>query len=292
MLKMFCLLKFLIVFCVFNPQAIEANQIQIYLDDNEIKYYNEFDEAESGQVNFYMPVAPDIRYGQLYVPLKPFAKMFNAEMAVNNGYIKVVYNGDEYHLSLEKTLLDKNDKFWALSAVPYLKDRYVMAPISSVAMIFDCQLACSDKKVSIITPDIQIDGLKIDKMYSEYHMTVGGWKYEQKSNFIINNYYKYLVAGQKTEVAAPEYYHSICLDANTYGLDGKYTFLAADETILKEVYVYRITCWPPKPPAGYTVQLIYDATSGKWYLFNDEDWEKFQKILDNFSGTLIENTVF
>lgn len=143
-----------------------------------------------------------------------------------------------------------------------------------------------------ITPVIKIDGVAIDSVCSEYNMTVGGWEYEQKSKSSINNFYKYLVAGQKTEVPAPKYYHSICLDANTYGQNGHYKFLSADKTILREVYIYQITFWPPEPSPDYTTQLIYDATFDKWFLFNDDDWRKFQKLIDNFSGTLIENTVF
>ena len=54
-----------------------------------------------------------------------------------------------------------------------------------------------------ITPVIKIDGVAIDSVCSEYNMTVGGWEYEQKSKSSINNFYKYLVAGQKTEVPAP-----------------------------------------------------------------------------------------
>ncbi len=175
-----------------------------------------------------------------------------------------------------------------------------MVPLRNMGWFMGAKIDYVDGKVIITTVPYRINNKPAAMTYESY-MTMGSWISQLKGNMNIGQIHYWLTEGRGAEVSAPEAYgRQVNLDAaNYYYLDGHYRFYTEGIDITKpgqeNIDLYTHMSYDQNPiPEGYSKVLLHDVDNDKWYLFDEDIYEKINNFKMNLGDDMWEvlsNTV-
>ncbi|WP_127496770.1 hypothetical protein [Paenibacillus glycanilyticus] len=146
-------------------------------------------------------------------------------------------------------------------------------------------------------PPLVIDGVQVNALQQEYHMTMGGVVQQIIDNATNEAINKAFVDNKGSDVNAPASYSwTANMDVpGSYYKNGQYDFLDSKGTSVKRYEIYSLLrAFPDDQLAQYPDVLLHDASEDKWYLFSEPAKNKINQLIDtassNGSVKVISNT--
>lgn len=240
----------------------------------------------------------EVKNKQTMVPLRVISENLGA--AVNWSNSKVILSkGDmKITLNLNSLTAEKKGQKVQLAVKPYMKNKRIFVPLRFIAETFGCEVKYSNSTVNIDTEPLVIDGVEVEALQHEYHMTMGGVVQQVNGNAYNEAVYNIFVKNIGKKVEAPANY-SWRFDLDTpgsYYKNAQYDFLdqKGDSLVRYDVYSL-VDSFPAELLKGLPKVLVHDATNNEWYLFSDTARESIYQLIDTASRNgllkVISNTV-
>ena len=262
-----------ILLLLFITMPVYAADIQIKID------------------GFVIPTdtAPENINNRTMVPLRTISENLGAQVAWSDPQITISNSNTKCVLTLNSDAVVKNGVAEQLDAKPYLKNNRVLVPLRFIAETFGCVVDYKDSAVNVVTDPLEINGIKIQALQYEYHMTMGGKVQQIKVNACNKAMYDLFMANKGNPTVAPAAY-SWRLDLDTIGAYYKncqYDFLDQNGNSIQQFDIYSLVMYDPpiETLPVYPTPLLYDATGDQWYLFSETAFQSVSQQID----TAIEN---
>lgn len=243
-------------------------------------------------------VKPESKNNRIRVPLRVISenlgasvKWFNSEVILAKGDLKVT-------LKLNSAVAEKNGEKIQLDVKPYLKNNRLFVPLRFVTEAFDCSVNYSNNVVTVETEPLVIDGVQVQALQQEFHMTMGGIISQFSGNIYNEAIYNIFMKNKGDKVEAPANYSwTPTIDTlGSYYKNAQYDFLdqKGDSIVRFDVYSL-IGSFPSELLSGYPELLVHDSLKDEWYLFSDAALKSINKLMDtavnNGFQTIISNTI-
>ena len=243
-------------------------------------------------------VVTEIINNRTFVPLRVISEDLGAKVDWSNSGVTVTKSGTQVVLKLSGDTAVKNSQEVSLDAKPYLKNNQIMVPLRFLSETFGCNVSYKDSIITIATSPLVINGVKVEALQYEYHMTMGGVISQIKGNVYNKNIYDAFIKNMGNKVDAPASYSWVS-DIDTIGHYYKlaqYDFMDQNDQIIQRFDTYSLVeSFPEEVLSKYPQALLYDDSAKQWYLFKDAASQSVDQIIDtarkNGFLKVISNTV-
>ncbi|MFD2611601.1 copper amine oxidase N-terminal domain-containing protein [Paenibacillus gansuensis] len=261
-------LFFILSFVMVSPPALAAHPLQLVVDGVVVK----------------TDISPEMKNNRLMVPLRVVSENLGAQVKWAGPYVTLTKKNLNVTIAKNNFTAVKNGKTIALDAKPYLKNNRLFVPLRFVAETLGCSVGYQNSTVTVNASPLIIDGVKINTLQQEYHMTMGGVVQHVYGSAYNESIYNLIVSNSGAVVEEPaEYDWFFYLDnPGSYYKRGQYDFLDKDGKTIRRFDIYtRNNAFPAEMLVSYPKFLVYDATTDKWRLFGDTANQNIWNVMDN-----------
>lgn len=241
---------------------------------------------------------PETMNNRTMVPLRFISENLGAKVDWSNSEVTLSKSDMRVLLKLNNATAMKNGKTVLIDVKPYLKHNRVMVPLRFIAETFGCDVNYENSTINIAAEPLVINGVKVQALQHEYHMTMGGIVQQIKGNAYNKAIYDMFLAnkGSRTETPANYSWQGDIDTPGSYYKIGKYDFLNPNGNSIQRFDIYGlINSHPAETLAEFPAVLLYDATGNQWYLFSDSAIQSINQLVDTAAKngflTVISNTV-
>lgn len=249
-------------------------------------------------VNVISDVNPEIKNDRTMVPLRVISENLGATVHWTNSEITLSQNATKVVVKTNSTMAMKNGSAVQLDTKPYVKNNRTFVPLRFIAEAFSSTVNYKNGTVNVDSKPLIIDQIKIKAVQHEFRMTMGGIVQQIYGNAYTNSMFTLFSENIAREVEAPESYSDMyTIDIpGSYYRNGQFDFIDEADKAVKSYEVYALVKgFPEELLEGYPPALVYEESSGKWYLFNDSALDLIYDLVDtaNDNGFIkvIRNTV-
>lgn len=243
-------------------------------------------------------VAPETMNNRTMVPLRVISENLGATVDWSNSEVILSKNDMQVLLKLNNAIAVKNGNTVLLDVKPYLKNNRVMVPLRFIAETFGYDVNYENFTVNVATEPLAINGVKVQALQHEYHMTMGGVVQQIKGNAYNKAIYDIFLANKGNRAKIPASYSwQVNIDTpGAYYKIGQYDFLDVNGNSIQRFDIYGlINSHPAETLAEFPEVLLYDTTENQWYLFSDTAIQSISQLVDTATKngflTVISNTV-
>lgn len=208
------------------------------------------------------------------VPLRVIAESLAANVEWADPEVKITKLGQEVVLKASSKSAVINGKTVQMDVAPYIKNKRIYVPIRFISEIFGYGVDYANKTVSIETLPLFIEGKQVYAMQNESYMTMGSIVSQVTANAYVEAFYDLFQQSKGDLVKPPLIQNWITgsVDPGSYSKGGTYQFLDKDGKILVQLELYSLNRdFPAELLAPYSPMLLYDVTSGQWFLYESKD---------------------
>lgn len=243
-------------------------------------------------------VSPEVINNRVMVPLRVICENLGAKVNWSDtGMVTLCKNDTRLDLNLHSGTAVKNGEVVALDSKPFIKNERTMVPLRLLAESLGCTVTYKDSAVTVDAGPFVINGVEVQALQHEYHMTMGGVIQRIQGHAYQEAIYHVFLENTGELVEEPaDYGWRVDIDTLGYYKIGQYDFLDQDNNRIKAYDIYGLVkSFPPEMLVGYPDYLVYDAVNKEWHLFNDTAMETIIQLIltagENGFITVISNTV-
>ncbi|AWB43221.1 copper amine oxidase [Paenibacillus sp. CAA11] len=225
----------------------------------------------------------EVKNNRTLVPLRMVSESLGAKVDWSNRGVVLTKKDIKVTLKQNSSTAAVNGKKVQLDVKPYAKNNHVMVPLRFIAETFGCNVSYSGSTVTIKSAPLVIDQVKVKALQQEYHMTIGGVVQQISGNAYNEAIYNIIAQNKGSEVDEPASYSwMVNTDVpGSYYKNNQFDFLDEKGNSIKRYDIYTlIRSLPAELLVGYPDVLIYDASEGKWYLFNSAARGSIDQLID------------
>jgi len=229
-------------------------------------------------------VAPEIKNNRTMVPLRVISENLGVTVDWSNSVVTLTKHYMKVTVSTKSKTANIDGKPVSLDVKPYLKHNRVLVPLRFIAETFNSDIDYKNRIVTVNTTPIYVDGIKINAVQSEYHMTIGGVVQKMSGNANIEALYQLFETNKAKQIDEPADFawNFNMVENGSYLKFRQYDFLDSYGNSIKQFDLYALVAAQGiKDAPNY---LLYDANEEKWYIFDDKAIEAFWKLIDTASN--------
>lgn len=231
--------------------------------------------------------APQVKNNRTMVPLRIVSENLGAKVDWSSNQATLSKGDMRIILKPGSKEAIKNGQTELLDTNTYVHNDRVMVPLRFIAETFGCEVDYKDHTVVITTEPLIINGIKVEALNYEYHMTMGGAISEIRVNSYNTAMYDVFLQNQKNKVAAPIEYgwdSHISDKIGAYYKNSQVNFKDAADKDIQEFGIYsRVNSFPEEDLKDYPKMLLHDVTLDQWYLLKEDDFEYIIQLINSAS---------
>ncbi len=244
-------------------------------------------QIEVDGVGIVSDVAPQIKNNRTMVPLRIISENLGAKIGWSSNQATLSKGDMRIILKPGSKEAIKNGQTELLDTNTYVHNDRVMVPLRFIAETFGCEVDYKDHTVVITTEPLIINGIKVEALNYEYHMTMGGSISEIRVNSYNAAMYDVFLENQNSKVAAPIEYgwdSHISDKIGAYYKNSQVNFKDAADKDIQEFGIYsRVNSFPEEDLKDYPKMLLHDVTLDQWYLLKEDDFEYIIQLINSAS---------
>ncbi|QHW31996.1 copper amine oxidase N-terminal domain-containing protein [Paenibacillus rhizovicinus] len=227
-------------------------------------------------------VKPEVKDNRTMVPLRVISENLGAKVAWTKTEVTLTKNNMKVILKPNSTTAVKNGTAVQLDVKPYVVDNRIIVPLRFIAETFGCTVNYSNSTVTVESAPLVINGVQVNALQQEYHMTMGGIVQQVNGNAYNEAIYTSFETNKGAKVDAPANYSwSPNYDIpGSYLKTAQYDFLDKNGKSVKSYEIYTLL-QPTTDDAGKSVRtvLLYDVTGAQWYSFSDSARQAIDQLM-------------
>jgi len=246
--------------------------------------YGATTQIEVDGIGIVSDAAPQIKNNRTMVPLRIISENLGAKVDWSSGQATISKGDMQIILKPNSKEAIKNGQTELLDAITYVNNDRVMVPLRFIAETFGCEVDYKDHTVVITTEPLIINGIKVEALNYEFHMTMGGSISEIRVNSYNTAIYDIFLENQKDKVAAPIEYgwdSHIPDKIGAYYKNSQVNFKDAADKDVQEFGIYsRVNSFSEEDLKDYPKRLLHDVTLDKWYLLKEDDVRLIMQLIN------------
>jgi len=240
-------------------------------------------EIKVDGISITTDVIPETRNNRIMVPLRVISENLGASITWTHHEITLSKNNTEIILQIGSGTANVNGKAVSLDAQPYLKNNRTMVPLRFLTETLGYDIDYKNHTVTVNTEPLIINGVKVQSVYYEYHMTIGGVVQEISGNAYNKALYELIIENDGGKVEAPARY-SWMVDIDTPGAYyklGQYHFLDLNTNTIQRFDIYSLVeAHSAETLSGYPKVLIHNVTADEWNLFSETALQSIYQLIE------------
>jgi len=284
-----------------HTASASGTDIPIYVDGKQIpteaivlKISPEGAEGKETLIEFYYTdVSPEVKSGQVFVPLRVICNYWGAEIdwQEKSKTVSISYGGASATLTIGSRAALKDGSEIALDFTPYIKKGRTMVSLGFICEAFSCGSDNSDGIVNLVSEPFFLDGKRVASVQEKSDLFIEWTLRESQTTLCARRLYQFMLDSCVNEIPAPDYYGRWNVnDANTFyqrgqqlyfmeaeGFGGVDEYYAAtpgtgETAAIRHYDVYnRVDDFPdplglmPQHGTDYGKMIVHDFTHDIWY---------------------------